>query len=226
MQFPVLWSLSVEEHFYIVWPVLVRNLNRKLLGITALVIVFVSAAWRLKVFLNGSDLAPRYTWLVMDGLAMGALLALLSRELSRKFVTLISLTALAAGIICWVDRLTGMGEALHVLGANLASLGIVGLALLLASGGRFALRSSILEFFGYISYGLYLIHMVVANIFDRFVPTNARSFPMILARFSICTAIAVLLAFLSRRYFEARFLKLKDGKGSKPSLPAAEPVCH
>jgi len=73
-----------------------------------------------------------------------------------------------------------------------------------------------LQFFGYISYGLYLIHLLVFRLYDRtcqrlvpsLLPRSGR-FDLVILRFTIGTALAIFLAYVSRVYFEERFLRLK-----------------
>ena len=74
-----------------------------------------------------------------------------------------------------------------------------------------------LKFFGEISYGLYLVHRVTFDVVDHagrklFPATFATTWHMgqVAIRFVIGGALAVLLAFLSRWYFEERFLRLKN----------------
>jgi peptidoglycan/LPS O-acetylase OafA/YrhL len=153
---------------------------------------------------------------------MGALLALLTRAATRTHVGLASIVALVLGIICWSDGVTHLGIALHNLGANLASFGIIGLTLLLGSGKwRRLVNRPVLMFCGYISYGLYLIHMLVGIMFDYFLHWDGTKSDRVVARFVICTAISVGLALLSRRYFEERFLRFKDKAPLATSAPAA-----
>jgi peptidoglycan/LPS O-acetylase OafA/YrhL len=94
----------------------------------------------------------------------------------------------------------------------------VGATLLVGtSDWSFLLRHRALTFFGEISYGLYLIHMLIFNLFDNLqhqlfprTPPFKGHFEVMTVRFIIAGGIAILLARLSRRYFEEPFLRLKD----------------
>ena len=81
MQYGVLWSLAVEEHFYLLWPAAVRCLSRRRIMICAALIVATCIMLRMFYFLHGLAVVG-YTWLSADGLAMGAALATITRGAS------------------------------------------------------------------------------------------------------------------------------------------------
>jgi len=115
-----------------------------------------------------------------------------------------------------------LGASLRWTLFNVLFTGMLGTALLLgASGWARIVRRPVLQFFGEISYGLYLIHTLVFEVTGHFVvpvvmrlarlrvPGDA-PLALILMRFLVGAAAATLIAFLSRRYFEEPFLKLND----------------
>jgi peptidoglycan/LPS O-acetylase OafA/YrhL len=75
--------------------------------------------------------------------------------------------------------------------------------------------TSPLRFFGYISYGLYLVHLLgfklLQDLFLDFqhVPAELTVCAMLL-RFLSVLAVTTMVCLLSRRYFEEFFLRLKD----------------
>jgi peptidoglycan/LPS O-acetylase OafA/YrhL len=175
--YDVLWSLSVEEHFYLFWPIVSRNLSNRALLLFAAAIIFVSPFLRLATFFlylpKGwvSYRVFEYTWNSLDGLVCGAVIALILREFSpdrRKFalalgtVGALAVLLLLAGIPLGIlDRHRPVGAALQVVPLHFAFTAFLGSVLLLGSGPwRSHLRSGILEFFGRISYGLYLYHLM------------------------------------------------------------------
>lgn len=138
IQFGILWSLAVEEHFYLFWPVIVRNANRRSVGVYAAVIATAAALARILTWRLGYDYFAHYTWLVADGLALGSLLAVLLRGPlgTRRGLHFILLGALAGAI-----ALVGFdipfhrplaGGALHISALNLVCSAAVGAAPLLA----------------------------------------------------------------------------------------------
>ena len=79
------------------------------------------------------------------------------------------------------------------------------------------MRRPILKFYGKISYGVYLIHLLVFTEYDNLVryvwpqqPRSTGHFWIMTLRFLISAGFATGLAFLSRRFFEERFLRMKD----------------
>jgi peptidoglycan/LPS O-acetylase OafA/YrhL len=88
--YPVLWSLAVEEHFYLLWPMAVRNLPSRTILAASTAIILLSPLLRWVSF---NLVAPRgwvsyqifdYTWNSADGLACGAFLALISHSLAEE----------------------------------------------------------------------------------------------------------------------------------------------
>jgi peptidoglycan/LPS O-acetylase OafA/YrhL len=221
MQFRVLWSLAVEEHFYLLWPLVVRNLRRSSVGVFALLIAASVTLARVIAAQLGYDCLAPYTWLVADGLAFGCLLAVLARGPlgTRKGITLISAIALSGSlIIVLLAHYSSLRAALNLTALNLFCTATVGLTLVLGTGSwRSLVQWRILRFFGEISYGLYLVHMLAFNIFDSLqqalfpeMPSFKGHFGIMLIRFLVAGGAAVGLAALSRRHFEERFLRLKD----------------
>jgi len=228
-QYTVLWSLAVEEHFYLLWPTAVRKFSRRTLRWCALGLCILCPALRALAYGLGYNFGAGYTWLVADSLAMGSLLAVLSRgtlaERGRmgrfsgaSFAVAIGMLAILAPLGIWQGS-TFTGGVFRLTAINLACTGILGFVLFLGtSRWRSIVRRPVLQFFGEISYGLYLIHMLATDFLDhwmiRFFPGMYAALPshfgFMVLRFVVYTCFAVGLAVLSRRYFEEPFLKLKD----------------
>jgi peptidoglycan/LPS O-acetylase OafA/YrhL len=168
-----------------------------------------------------------YTWNTADGLALGALIALLVREWNqdRKKLRNFSLALFAAGLLIALaglpfgiqSRMNPVGEALQWVPWNFWFGGVLGVFLLAGSGAykKWVAPKSLI-FFGQISYGLYLYHLFV---FQFYAWTSKRTGFETRLGFSlwtrtwarmICAGLAAItLAYLSRKYFEEPFLRLK-----------------
>jgi peptidoglycan/LPS O-acetylase OafA/YrhL len=70
-----------------------------------------------------------------------------------------------------------------------------------------------LRFLGYISYGLYLIHVLIFVRYDDTVRLFAtasvkHALQQPITRLFLCAGLSVLIAWLSRNFFEERFLRM------------------
>jgi peptidoglycan/LPS O-acetylase OafA/YrhL len=220
-----LWSLAVEEQFYLFWPALVRRLSPRALAGLCLASILISP-W-LRLLAVHYSLGDPYdaTWLITDNLFLGAFLALFlrsrystPRNVTALTITLAVLAAVLGGICLYghmLSRHTATGRAFQTE----PFLFLFGLLLMLAL--RFGdhpllLRiTAPLRFYGYISYGLYLIHWLIFCEIRSLIeihkpPLPVLTVPVLLGRFALSLAVATLIAYLSRRYFEEPFLRLKD----------------
>jgi peptidoglycan/LPS O-acetylase OafA/YrhL len=230
--YPVLWSLGVEEHFYLGWPAVVRRLSNRALLLVCGFIVLVSPLLRLWTYYavqrHGylSYEVFDYTWNSADGLACGAMLAIFLREysVSRRTLARLALAVVTVGVAIYaaglpfgiITRRAPVGAALQVVPFHLVFVGGI-IAFLLVGSGPWKKwsRWPALEFFGEISYGLYLYHLLFFSAFEwclnrGYIRTlEIDPFAGLVIRFVVLGSVAVATAYLSRRYFEEAFLRLK-----------------
>jgi peptidoglycan/LPS O-acetylase OafA/YrhL len=239
--YPVLWSLAVEQHFYLLWPFAVRNLAVRGVMAVSAAILLLSPLLRWLTFqvetTHGwvSYQVFDYTWNSADGLACGALLALWlwefspSRKKIRRVLAVLLAACLALSPFAVATRHSALGAALQVVPWNFLFLALIVAALLVGSRWGDRARLRVLEFFGEISYGLYLYQLLVFWTFEWLVDKGIiprlqiNLFLGLTIRFLICGSVAVGIAFLSRRFLEAPFLKWKyrfsPGSGPPPPPP-------
>lgn len=220
-----LWSLAVEEHFYLFWPAFAKRLSPKCLGILSLSVFSAIPLFRLLAFRAGvRDGLSTYTWLSGDGLALGAAIAcfvrvrLVRSEACRLCLALFAFGTLATAVgapfgIMTRRRIVGAMFQYTVVNCFCAAV-LISFLLLGTSRWRKIVNVPALQFLGYISYGLYLIHLLIFHAYDAFL-TLAHDFApadfgYMVCRFAIVVTVATIIAFISRRYFEDRFLKLKE----------------
>jgi peptidoglycan/LPS O-acetylase OafA/YrhL len=235
MQYGVLWSLAVEEHFYLVWPAVVRRLSRQKVVFCSIAICVISPVARAITFLLGYSQGVGYTWLVADSLAAGALLAGLARGPIRDRRSMLRMSlfffALAGGLaivglpfgIFLSRSIVGLALRDTMLGAFFFA--VIAAVLVAGTGTRKRwVQIPVLQFLGAVSYGLYLFHMLAFEIIDhlllRIDPAllpAAGHFRIMLIHFIPGTVLAISVAYLSRRFFEERFLRLKEGFEAKTS---------
>jgi peptidoglycan/LPS O-acetylase OafA/YrhL len=220
------WSLSIEEQFYLVWPLVVRYSRRRtLVGICGILVV-TSLIFRIAMHLAGLELAA-YVWTVcrMDSLSIGAALALLSRDerdwaLVRRlsgYAVVLAVCGLFAIVTATRTTLFG-GFWMDTLGISLLGC-LSGTALVLAvtSGpGSLLADARWLAFFGKYSYALYCFNQPVTMALARSrlncdrLTNLLHSRALGVAAFdALALAVTVAFALLSWHLFEKQFLRLK-----------------
>jgi len=242
-QYAALWSLAVEEHFYLAWPAVVRALSRRSIGWCALGIFVASPMVRALVHWLGHDAGAAYTWLVADGLAIGASLGVWARSrlAERSAMLYFSLLCLAAAVGLFAVGTpfgiwrgsTFFGVVFRLTAVNLFCAGTLGAALLLGTSRfKWIVHRPLLQWFGEISYGLYLVHMLAFDFIDHWIirlmpgiySQLPSRLPLLFLRFLVSMTLAVGAAFLSRRYFEEWFLSLKQRWTSPISTLTPDPA--
>jgi peptidoglycan/LPS O-acetylase OafA/YrhL len=216
-----LWSISLEEQFYLIWPWVIRRSGARRVATVAFGIMAVALVSRLAMGI----LHPNFDWVTknsftrIDGIAVGALLAVaLHGRLPRLGAA--SRAALlfgSIGVLLWIAHSFGLlhlpvGLVPLMLGWPLAALACGGILLsVLGSTDAFTapLRSGPLVYLGRISYGLYVFHELVLKLDDRLFPDYTVSPSQMLAHWVFGLAGSIVLAAASYRWIELPFLRLK-----------------
>jgi peptidoglycan/LPS O-acetylase OafA/YrhL len=224
------WSLCVEEQFYLIWPLVVygvrdriRLRNLCVIVCVACLVARVACALYLPEHYIKAEILYRLTPLRADALLLGGLLALMTRGPESGKVKRLARPALFAFIACFA-----VFEASYMLYYHHAYVALpvypildtVGFTLidifaaililvLLQPGGllfkAFTIRP--LRQLGQVSYGFYVFHDI-PHLFYLRLSTRLTHGPFLTMPLAFCCTL--LLSFLSFRYFEAPFLRLKE----------------
>ncbi len=195
-----IWSLAVEEQFYLLWPMLLVAILR----LRPKALLPVLAVLTLASFANAEFLVinnPQGAFYQMPArfweLAIGGLIALRPAGQLRNARTLaaLSLAVLLVAVAMPTAHFPGVGALPAVAGAALLLYAVHGTTQLGMAG--VLLRSRPMVFFGLISYSLYLWHWPLLAI-DK--ATRAGPSPVEI-RVLLCV-VAVVLAWLSYRFVE------------------------
>ena len=234
-----LWSLAVEEQFYILWPalVLLSRVRSRALHIS-LWIVALSEVFRILTHL---PIVPPQFAATQDPslfthagtLALGAALALALRGPHWQMVERWAVTAFFTGIglyllASWRSSSFYLSAypqfTVGLLGVGIASAAIIPIAMR-AGRLRTILSSMPLRFLGRISYGFYVFHIFIEPLIDVLGQHAAHATSggaYQLARFLIGFPVTVLLATLSFYLFEQPILSYKKRFPMHSPLPPPE----
>jgi peptidoglycan/LPS O-acetylase OafA/YrhL len=207
------WSLAVEEHFYLFWPLIVyylstKNLYRVIWGIIVMAIL-------LRIYmLNQGYEVYYFTFTRFDSLAIGALLALMEtkdlfkRENARKFLVLILLLSIPTAI-SWIFLTGHQNILVQVFKYDFVSFsffGFIGIVLCVNQRNWFnrILTSNFFSYSGKISYGLYVYHPFAFVLSVKLF--HFSYWPLTLLG---GVGMTFLIAAMSFHFFEDKFLSMK-----------------
>lgn len=177
------WSLSVEEHFYLLWPLLTYFCSQRGLKIACLAIFCLSPLLRAVFHWNGVSALPIsvMSFSRWDGFSVGALLAISENKFSLPYKSKI----FSEKIVHWlIPASLGILVVMNVEWRLDLVFGLKYTALALGFGGIIftlirqqkgsvlytILTHPILLFTGKISYALYIVHMAVNMVVVRLNP--------------------------------------------------------
>jgi peptidoglycan/LPS O-acetylase OafA/YrhL len=207
-----LWSIAVEEQFYLLWPLFVRGRRRRELVIAAIA-VWTSTLTRL------------------DPIAGGILLGILTMDKTPELATLTRMSLMTGGILtmfvvsAWCDPYHSPNSAVTIFfGYPAVSLGCAAILISIlgvkVQENRLIGRAGI--YLGKISYGLYVWHVVALILILSLLAPMAHFAGW--AQSSVLAAVCALgltiaISAASYRYLENPFLKLKSRYALIPSRP-------
>jgi peptidoglycan/LPS O-acetylase OafA/YrhL len=210
-----LWSLSLEEQFYGLWPLLigwVKSVRRMLIYaaiLTALISIARMIAIESRHFDYNAGITYTRPWFRFDSILVGCCIALARAQGDAWARRLKSLAERLPAWLAWTALFgwTLWGERVSMpwyLTLQMLLAGLVLMQLVFAPTPALSLLfcSRMMVHAGKISYGLYL--------WQQLFTANPASHWGLLQRFPVNVIMPIAIAELSHHFVEAKFLKLKS----------------
>ena len=221
-----LWTVSIEEQFYLAWPLALRRASVRMMAAIAAGLLVIANAWRVWLAVTAAPVEriEYNTFTRLDPIAFGILIALFGHKLP-SFTRWQRVSLLCGGVATWVAvfaftvtsptlKFTTWQMAVGHPFTALASVAV--LLSVLGSQNRFV-RNPTLLYLGKISYGLYVLHEFAHFCAMRMVPAST---PIrVIGQSLVGLTLTVVLAAASYRWLESPFLRLKERFAHVQSRP-------
>jgi peptidoglycan/LPS O-acetylase OafA/YrhL len=225
------WSLAIEEQFYLTFPLLAYLLDRRRLAIVLISMIVLAPLVRFATMQAMPDherVQYMFTPCRIDTIAVGCLLAIIVRTVDlnrwRQTAQLAAFCAVPSVVVLAVaSGLERTSPFDRVFGYSLVAIGCASVLALvvLARGARSTafLRWSPLTYLGKLCFGLYLLHRPADTIVSALASRAGLEGALRLMPLKL--GVAVVLATISWRLFERPFLRLKE-RFSSARHPSAD----
>jgi len=221
----VFWSLCVEEHFYFIWFLLFRMFSLKRLMKVFIILWLTGIAYRIGFYFlfpqknyYDFDVVSKFDFFCAGGLA--GLQVATGFERLKKSIHKINIFArngfaILVLVFFFFHQLIPGGRITDLYFPIISATFFSGLIVLVATSSSFLhiKETHIFSKLGKISYGLYVYHSVVLVVLLAIINRAGLQFGNTILFFSFCTISFLLTAcisFLSFKYFETPFLRLKE----------------
>jgi len=221
-----LWTVSIEEQFYLAWPLALRKASVRTMAAIALGLLVIANAWRVWLAVTAAPVEriEYNTFTRLDPIAFGILIALFGDKLP-SFTRLQRVMSLCSGVAMWVAvyAFTITSPMLKfttwqmAVGHPFTAMASAAVLLSVLGSQHGFLRNTTLLYLGKISYGLYVLHEFAHFCAMRMVPASTP--PGVVGQSLVGLALTVALAAASYRWLESPFLRLKERFAHVQSRP-------
>jgi len=206
-----LWSVGVEEQFYLIWPhIIKRSSNYLKVFIVFYILIFVIKIFAFMFLRNDFPLWVHFLYdfrlNIMAFGAIGAFLVYNNKKILqlayRKEVQVLAWSVLVYS--CLVKPI----HIYTIIDSEINSVFYLIIILNVATNNKslISLEKKALNFIGKISYGIYVYHLTVIYVLAYFFKDGKINYIVV---HLLTLVITILIAKLSYHYFEMPFLKMK-----------------
>jgi peptidoglycan/LPS O-acetylase OafA/YrhL len=227
----ILWSLSVEETFYLFFPLLCLLLkSEKLVLLPIFALIVIGPFYRVSI--AGQEPWEEYAYFAcMDGIAFGSLAALISARLKpAKGILRIGLgigVGLIVLVICFRDLVSAWQLPASGLNITVLEIGVALTLLAVANdvGNRSLARfTGWIQFVGRSSYEIYLTHMFVVLGVMQLYKTIAPATPLFPAWYAAMLLLSIALGYAVARFYSEPANAAVRQRAQRASIMAAQSV--
>jgi peptidoglycan/LPS O-acetylase OafA/YrhL len=211
-----LWSVSIEEQFYILWPLVLWFVGIRHIPRIAAIMLITALLTRILAVLGGVTHPGIYTntFARLDPMAAGALLAVALRgnspRLRARWRVLMSMVAVVLVVVLTrYGGVAGPGSLVTYPLVAMAAILLICAVLHAEQALPGLLRNRVLVQLGRISYGLYVFHDFALT-YVKSLLGHVDSPAKLVMAFGGGLLLTMTLAALSYRWIERPFLRLKE----------------
>lgn len=217
-----LWSIGVEEQFYLFWPILIKRVKNRLVLFVGVFIMFSAVKLLLVLLAKYFTIAVLalsfWYYFNIDLMAIGALAAYLVVYKKEKILNVIYskwMQVIVWAIVIILITNSYQFKVLHyeIYGVFFA---IIILNLACNKNNLVKLDNKMINFLGKISYGIYMFHYIALAITIKIL--SALNYTKGFEIYLMALLLTVGLSALSYYFFEGYFLKWKDRVSKETSV--------
>jgi peptidoglycan/LPS O-acetylase OafA/YrhL len=210
-----LWSIGVEEQFYLFWPVIINKSSKVLRSLFLILFIYLTFKFVFRIFENGII----YNIISLSSFSCMAIGGIGAYLVNSKSKYLSFVFNPISQIMAWSLFLVSIAfKPLHFfsfIDKEINSLIYIVLIVNVSANKKtiINLENKVFDFVGKISYGIYIYHMVIlvllSNVLNYF---RLKLTPGVIGYFYMYFLVLVttiIVATISYNYFESYFLKLK-----------------
>jgi peptidoglycan/LPS O-acetylase OafA/YrhL len=211
-----LWSVSIEEQFYIVWPLVIAYVGIRYIPRVAVAMLITAWITRILLMVGGVEHPGVYTntFARLDPIAAGAILAVALRGGSLRLSAIwrVLLSVLAVVVLIVTTRYGAYDGVRSLLTYPIVAGASVLLILAFLHDENAVprlLRNQFLVLLGRMSYGLYVFHVFAQTFVKNFIDPGDGPISLVIY-FGTSLVLTMLLGAASYRWIERPFLSLKE----------------